>query len=123
MSTQAPNQERCGCQRHECVVHTVARSEAHEGLLRGWKSSEAAFHLGNHYLVAKDARKAIWWYQRAATAGHTGAQYNLGLMYLKGKGLPRDAVEGLGWITKAADNGDEKARALLQRIDEALVAK
>ena len=30
MSTQAPNQERCGCRRHECVVHTVARSEAHD---------------------------------------------------------------------------------------------
>ncbi len=73
--------------------------------------------------MAKEATKAISCYQRAANAGHAGAQYNLGLMYLKGEGVPRDALNGLGWLAKAADGGDAKARALLQRIDQALVAK
>lgn len=82
-----------------------------------------AFRLGSRYLVAKDVTKAMWWYQRAATAGHAGAQYNLGLMYLKGEGVVRDARQGLGWIEKAVDSGDEKAQVLLQRIDQALVAK
>ncbi len=82
-----------------------------------------AFKLGSRHLVAKDVTTAIRWYERAATAGHTGAQYNLGLMYLKGEGVVRNALKGLGWIEKAVDGGDEKAQALLQRIDQALVAK
>ncbi len=107
------------------TVCTAVRYEAHQGSLRAEKKGheKAAFQLGNHYSVAKDATKAMWWYQRAATAGHAGAQYNLGLMYLKGEGVVRDALKGLGWIEKAADSGDEKAQALLQRIDQALMAK
>ncbi len=106
-------------------VRTAVRYEAHQRSLRAEKKGhkEAAFQLGNHYLVAKDATKAMRWYQRAATAGHAGAQYNLGLMYLKGEGVVRDALKGLGWIEKAVASGDEKAQALLQRIDQALVAK
>ncbi len=82
-----------------------------------------AFKLGSRHLVAKDATKAMGWYQRAATAGHAGAQYNLGLMYLKGEGVVRDALKGLGWLAQAVDGGDEKAQALLQRIDQALVTE
>ncbi len=107
------------------AVRTAVRYEAHQGSLRAEKKGhrEAAFKRGNRYLVAKEAMKAISCYQRAATAGHAGAQYNLGLMYLKGEGVARDALKGLGWIEKAADGGDEKAQQLLQRIDQALVAK
>lgn len=59
--------------------------------------------------------------QVMAGAGHAGAQYNLGLMYLKREGVPRDALHGLEWLAMAADNGDMKAQVLLQRIDQALV--
>ncbi|MCZ6862121.1 MAG: SEL1-like repeat protein, partial [Alphaproteobacteria bacterium] len=54
---------------------------------------------------------------------HSGAQYNLGLMCLKGEGVSQDALAGLSWIELAADNGDKGARELLQRIDQALVGK
>ena len=54
-----------------------------------------AFELGSRYLATKDVARAIRWYERAAAAGHTVAQYNLGLMYLKGEGVSRDAFKGL----------------------------
>lgn len=111
-------------QKRENAVDPVAHLAAHRSLLRSkQRHGEAAFKCGNRHLVAKEAMKAISYYQRAANAGHAGAQYNLGLMYLKGEGVPRDALNGLGWLAKAADSGDEKAQALLQRIDQALVAK
>ncbi len=111
-------------QKRENAVDTVAHLAAHRSLLRSkQRHGAAAFKCGNRHLVAKEAMKAISYYQRAANAGHAGAQYNLGLMYLKGEGVVRDALKGLGWLAKAADSGDEKAQALLQRIDQALVAK
>jgi len=33
--------------------------------------------------VAKDAEQAALWFRRAAEAGHTEAQYNLGVCYFK----------------------------------------
>ncbi len=84
---------------------------------------EAAFKRGNRHFLAKEAMKAIQWYRRAANAGHTGAQYNLGLIYLKGEGVARDALKVLEWMTKAADSGARKAQGLLQRIDRALVGE
>ncbi len=86
-------------------------------------ASAAAFKLGSSYAVAKAANRAFQWYLRAAVLDHSGAQYNLGLMCLKGEGVSQDALAGLSWIELAADNGDKGARELLQRVDQALVAK
>ena len=80
-------------------------------------ASAAAFKLGNDYLITKDANKAFQWYLHAAVLGHTGAQYNLGLMCLKGEGVSQDAFAGLNWIELAADSGDKGAQDLLERID------
>ena len=82
-----------------------------------------AFELGNEYLISRRPHEAFQSYLRAAVLGHAGAQYNLGLMCLKGEGVLQDAFAGLNWIELAANNGDKGARELLQRIDQALVAK
>ena len=125
MPTQLREVEPPRSQTRENASYAVAHRRAPQALIRAKQTRhrEAAFKRGNRHLVAKEAMKAISCYQRAVNAGHAGAQYNLGLMYLKGEGVPRDALYGLGWLAKAADGGDEKAQALLQRIDQALVAK
>ena len=38
-----------------------------------------------------------------AEQGHAKAQYNLGLMYDKGKGVVQDHKEAAKWYTKAAE--------------------
>ena len=125
MPTQLRKVEPPRFQTRENASYAVAHRRAPQSLIRAKQTwhREAAFKRGNRHLMAKEAKKAISCYQRAANAGHAGAQYNLGLMYVKGEGVPRDALYGLGWLAKAADGGDEKAQALLQRIDQALVAK
>lgn len=77
---------------------------------------DAAFKLGTWHLTAKEIDKALKWYERAANAGHAAAQYNLGLLYLKGEDVPWDGFKGMAWISKAANAGDAKAQALLQRL-------
>ena len=125
MPTQLRKVEPPRFQTRENASYAVAHQCAPQSLIRARQTRhhEAAFKRGNRHLVAKEATKAISCYRRAANAGHAGAQYNLGLMYLKGESVPRDALYGLGWLAKAADGGDKKAQELLQRIDRALVAK
>ena len=83
--------------------------------------SDAAFKLANWHLTAQQIDKALRWYERAANAGHVRAQYNLGLLYLKGQHVPWDGFTGMAWISKAAKSGDAKAQALLQRLRNAPV--
>jgi len=53
---------------------------------------------------------AIYWYTKAALAGHPYAQYNLGLCYKNGTGVIRDFVEAVRWIRKAAEQNDPDAQ-------------
>ena len=43
--------------------------------------------------------------RRAADQGDASAQFNLGLMYATGRGVPQDAVEAVAWWFKAATKG------------------
>ena len=45
-----------------------------------------------------------------AEQGNAKAQYNLGLMYRKGQGVPQDDAEAVGWWRKAAEQGNAGAQ-------------
>lgn len=68
--------------------------------------------------VAKDASKAIYWYTRAAEQNIAPAQLNLGIMYLRGEGVPANMAQGRSWLEKAANLGDNRASYALAMIDE-----
>ena len=51
--------------------------------------------------------------EERAEAGDAGAQYLLGLMYKKGKGVPQDDNEAAKWFRLAADQGDAEAQFYL----------
>ena len=53
--------------------------------------------------VAQDFEEAIQWYQLAADQDNPDAQFNLGLMYLKGHGVSQDYDEGIEWIERASE--------------------
>ena len=52
-------------------------------------------------------------FEKAASQGHVGAQFDLGLMYADGNGVPQDSVEAVRWLRKAADQGDARAQSNL----------
>jgi len=50
------------------------------------------------------------WYMKAADQNHALAQFNLGVMFASGQGVPRDDAKAVMWIQKAAQQGDAGAQ-------------
>jgi len=78
--------------------------------------AEAQFSLGFCFASQgsePDYSQAAHWYQKAADQSHALAQFNLGVMYDRGQGIPRDEVRSMLWLGKAAQLGDAGAQYLL----------
>ena len=58
--------------------------------------------------------------RRSAEQGDAEAQFNLGVMYVNGRGVPRDYVSAQMWLILAAANGAENAREALGKVAAAL---
>lgn len=68
---------------------------------------QARYHLGLLYdRLAPGSVAALIWYRRAAMAGHSDAQHNLALAYMRGEGVPVDMPQALYWWTRAARQGN-----------------
>jgi TPR repeat protein len=52
-------------------------------------------------------------YRQAAERGNPDAQFELGTMYLNGKGTDKDAVKAFNWFTKAGEQGLAKAQLMV----------
>jgi uncharacterized protein len=52
----------------------------------------------------------VSWFRKSADQGKASAQYNLGNMYRKGEGVPRDYAAALSWYRKAANQGTSDAQ-------------
>lgn len=57
-----------------------------------------------------DYEKALMEFSRAAEQGNAAAQFNLGLMYATGQGVPKDEQQAVHWYRKAAEQGDASAQ-------------
>jgi TPR repeat protein len=60
----------------------------------------------------------VGWLRRAALQGHTEAEYQLGVMYLEGRGVAQDFDEALGWFVRAARKGHPQAMQVVRRVQE-----
>jgi len=65
-----------------------------------------------------DYATALREWRPLAEQGDASAQYNLGLMYDKGQGVPQDYVQAHLWYNLAAAQGTEKARRFRDFIAE-----
>ncbi len=54
--------------------------------------------------------QAVHWYRKAAEQKHPLAQFNLGVMYAEGQGVPSDKSQSLLWFDRAAHLGDAAAQ-------------
>lgn len=73
------------------------------------ETPELCFQYGqacyNALFCPTDDAKAVHYYRMAADAGHAVAQYELGLCYLEGRGVPQDATEAERLNRMAAEQG------------------
>lgn len=67
--------------------------------------------------VAQDLGKAAELYLRAAKLNNPVAQYDLGMLYRQGRGVPRDAELARLWIERSATQGFDLAQQALRELD------
>jgi uncharacterized protein len=71
-----------------------------------WADSQAGMEANNR----GDYATALREWRLLAEQGDALAQYNLGVLYRKGRGVPQDDVQARQWYAKAAAQGQAKAQ-------------
>ena len=77
----------------------------------------------NHQRLGISYAEAAKWYSLAANQGLVEAQYNLGLMYASGGGVPEDYVRAYVWWSVAKGHGNEQAATKLRILDPVMSRK
>jgi len=74
------------------------------------------FEAGVAAARAGDYRRALREWKPLAEAGRRDAQFNLGLLYENGLGVPKNAAAAAGWYRRAAEQDDREAQAYLAEM-------
>ena len=72
------------------------------------RPGEYYFKLGASAFQRKDYAHAVKMYEVAASWAHKPAQFNLGVMYARGQGVPGDLPRAMAWMALAAERGDKE---------------
>jgi TPR repeat protein len=111
----------------------LERGAEKEGLRQIQRAADAGSIEGSHRLALvyaqglagtpRNEARAVELFEKAANAGHVRSQINLGILYMRGLGVPRDLVNARAWLEKAAASGDPQAlytlgRALSESTDQ-----
>jgi len=72
--------------------------------------AQAIFDKGFKFLRSKDYKEAAELFSKAAEQGHADAQYNLGELYNKGRGVKRNKKTAQKWYKAASAQGHVKAK-------------
>ena len=94
----------------EIVIEEVELDVIEDSAYIPVNDAEEAYNIGCDYCYGengkqKDYSEAVKWFRKAAEQGHTFAQYNLGVCYYNGWGVPLDYSEAVKWYRKAAVQG------------------
>ena len=65
--------------------------------------ADTLYHEGEKFYNAKNYKKSVEYYRKAAEKGHATAQNDLGFMYQNGFGVPANDIEAVLWYRKAAE--------------------
>lgn len=77
------------------------------------------YQLGTIYdFFIEDPKKAISYYQQAASMGYSKANYRLGVIYYLGKGVKQDYIQAWNYLNLAAEQGFFAASRFLISIDK-----
>ena len=75
----------------------------------GFEEGEAAYNRGDYATAIREFRPL-------AEQGDAYAQFNVGLMYSEGEGVPQDYAEAVKWYSKAAEQEHAGAQVSLGRM-------
>ena len=95
------------------ILKSARRGDASSQFLAGF------LYEGEMWFWDRDDKAAVKWYKKAVSQGETSAQYHLGRLYFKGRGVPHNDVEAARWFEKAAEKGHLLAQCYLGFMYEA----
>ncbi|MBA4142376.1 MAG: sel1 repeat family protein [Nitrosospira sp.] len=84
--------------------------KAQNGLGVMYYTGEAVSKGASGKILDNDPATAAAWFHRSAAQGYADAQFNLGLMYANGEGVPQDPVKAVELFQKAAEQGNVDAQ-------------
>ena len=105
---------RCLAEKDMEGAAVFYKRAAEVGHLRAMCSYGKCLYTGSG--TAKDPAEAFRWFKTAADRNMNIAQYNLGVMYLKGVYVPKDMTEARKYFSLAAENGHEEAAKILKKL-------
>jgi len=82
-----------------CCLPLLLGAPAFAGVYEGWTAARRG-----------DFATALAEFRRLADEGNFVAQYNLGVMYANGQGVPRDLEKAATWFQMSARGGDARAQ-------------
>jgi TPR repeat protein/uncharacterized membrane protein YjgN (DUF898 family) len=74
------------------------------------------YQYGRALLNVHKGEDGVKWIHKAAEQGYAHAQFMLGSMYFKGKGVQHDYAEAVRWYRKAAEQGNPDALYILRTL-------
>ncbi len=79
--------------------------------------ADAQNRLGEMYYygdeIEKDIEQAVYWFKESAKQKHADGIYNLGVCFVNGEGMDKNAATGMGFIRQAAKLGSAAAKQYL----------
>ncbi|MGE3297716.1 MAG: tetratricopeptide repeat protein [Porticoccaceae bacterium] len=76
----------------------------------------AVIHETGRFGAPLDKAEAARWYRKSAEQGYQNAQYNLGVLYLRGEGVEQDPQAAVHWLRLAAEQRNPAAIAALEKL-------
>lgn len=73
-------------------------------------SINALIGLASIHYRKQEFTDALAWYRKAAAKNDPSAQFNIGNIYNRGKGVPQNEPEAIKWFTLAAEQNDDRAQ-------------
>jgi len=100
-------------------------SKAANEALAGLREEEADFEFNKGIKCEKreNYKTAAEHYQKAATLGDKGAQYNLGVLYANGQGVDEDMGTAVRWWRESAKQENQNAIKVLADLQEEAVSE
>ena len=81
------------------------------------------FERGLSFYQAGKFPEAHAVFSELAQLGNEQAQFNIGVMHLRGEFLPRDTSKALAWVSLARENGSENAGGVQALLEQKLTAE
>ncbi len=109
-----------GVKRDLAVASDWYSKAAAQGNARAMHNLAVINATGNPPVKTADIDTAVTWFQQAANLGIKDSQFNLGILYGQGQGVPQNLKESYKWFALAAKTGDTDASKKRDEVANAM---